>query len=174
MNFEAQLVDSSRLIADLVTENVGNNPSHFNELMELSFGAKHKISMRASRVAVFCVQKFPYLIEPYLDKIIFSLPDDESVRKNFMKILAETNLKFNEDQLGILFDTCFEILLNDKSTVANKIYSMEILYKISEIEPDLKIELISAIEDQIPKGSSGVKLFGRKLLKKLYKETQRR
>ena len=101
MNFEAQLVDSSRLIADLVTENVGNNASHFKALIELSFSGKHKIAMRASRVVVFCVEKFPYLIEPYLDRIIYSLPEDESVRKNFMKILAETTLEFNEDQLGI-------------------------------------------------------------------------
>jgi hypothetical protein len=174
MNFEAQLVDSSRLVADLVAENVGNNASHFKELIELSFSGKHKIALRASRAAVFCVQKYKYLIEPYLDRIIYSLPENESVRKNFMKILAETNLEFNEDQMGILVDNCFDILLNNKSTIANKIYSMEVIYNISEKEPDLKIELISAIEEQLPKGSSGVKTVGRRLLNKLYKETQLR
>ena len=171
MNFEAQLVDSSRLIADIVAENVGNNTEHFKELMGLSFNGELKIAMRASRVATFCVEKYPYLIEPYLDKIIYSLPDNESIRKNFLKILAETDLKFNEDQLGILFDNCFEILINDKSSIASKVYCMQILYNISEIEPDLKIELISAIEEQITKGSSGVKVIGRNILKKLYRET---
>ncbi len=82
MDFEAQLVDSSRFIAELVAANVGNNPGHFKKLMEL-------------------------------------------------------------------------------------------LYKISEIEPGLKIELMSAIEEQIPKGSSGIKVIGRRLLKKLHRETER-
>lgn len=173
MDFESQLVDSSRIIAEMVAENVGDNPEHFKKLMELAFSGKEKISMRASRAAIFCIQKYQHLIEPYLDRIIQMLPEDESVRKNFMKILAETPLKFNEEQLGILVDKSFEMLMNDKSSIANKAYSMELLYKISEIEPDLKIELIPVIEEQIPTGSSGVKLIGRRLLKKLYKETGR-
>ena len=173
MDFESQLIDSSRFIADRVAENVGDNPKHFEKLMELAFSGKEKISMRASRAATFCVQKYKHLIEPYLDKIIHILPEDESVRKNFMKILAETPLEFNEEQLGILVETCFEMLLNDKSSIANKAYSMELLYKISKLEPDLKTELIAAIEEQIPLGSSGVKLIGRRLLKKLYQETGR-
>lgn len=171
MNFEAQLVDSSRIIADMVAENVGDNQDHFNKLMELSFRGKPKISMRASRVATLCVEKHPHLIEPHLDRIIYYLPTDESIRKNFLKVLAETSLSFNEDQLGYLFDNCFEILISEKSSIASKAYSMHILYNISQIEPDLKIELISAIEEEVPKGSSGIKYIGRAILKKLYKET---
>ncbi len=171
MNFEAQLVDSSRIIADMVAENAGNNKEHFKELMRLSFDGKPKIAARASRVATLCVEKYPYLIEPYLDKIINSLPENESIKKNFLKILGEADIKYNEDQLGILFDNCFEILVNDISSIASKVYSMQILYNISEVEPDLKIELISAIEEQIPRGSSGVKYFGRSILKRLYMET---
>jgi hypothetical protein len=171
MDFESQLVDSSRLIAEIVAENVGDNPEHFKKLMELSFSGKEKISMRASRVAIFCIQKYPHLIDPYLNKIIRKLPEDESVRKNFMKILAETPLDFSEEQLGILVETCFEMLMNDRSSIANKVYSMELLYKISELEPDLKTELIAAIEEQIPASSSGVKTIGQRLLKKLYRET---
>jgi hypothetical protein len=173
MDFESQLVDSSRFIAETVAANVGDNPVYFKKLMDLAFSGKNKVSMRASRAAIFCVEKHPHLIVPYLNKIIKLLPDDESVRKNFMKILAETPLDFTEDQLGILVDSCFEMLLNDKFSIANKVYSMELLYKISEIEPGLKIELISAIEEQIPKGSSGIKAIGKGLLKKLYRETGR-
>jgi hypothetical protein len=173
MDFESQLVDSSRFIAEMVAANVGNDPASFKKLMDLALGGKNKVSMRASRAAIFCVKKHPHLIEPYLDKIIRLLPDEESVRKNFLKILAETPLDFTEDQLGILVESCFEMLLNDKSTIANKAYSMELLYKISEIEAGLKIELMSAIEEQIPRGSSGIKVIGKRLLKKLYRETGR-
>ena len=171
MNFEEQLVDSSRIIADMVAGNVGDSEEHFKALMELSFSGKPKIAMRASRVATICVEKYPFLIKPYLDRIIYSLPNDESIKKNFLKVLAETDLKFTEEQLGYLFDNCFEMLINDKSSIATKVYCMQILYNVSEVEPDLKIELISAIEEQVPKGSSGVKYFGKAILKKLYRET---
>jgi hypothetical protein len=173
MDFEFQLVDSSRFIAEMVAANVGNDPARFKKLMDLAFSGKNKVSMRASRAAIFCVEKHPHLIVPYLDKIIRLLPDNESVRKNFMKILAETPLDFTEDQLGILVEYCFEMLMSDKYTIANKVYSMELLYEISEIEPGLKIELMSAVEEQIPRGSSGIKVIGKRLLKKLYRETGR-
>ena len=47
--------------------------------MDLAFSGKNKVSMRASRAAIFCVEKHPHLIVPYLNKIIKLLPDDESV-----------------------------------------------------------------------------------------------
>ena len=45
---------------------------------------------------------------------------------------------------------------------------MQILAEIAETEPDLKPELISVIEEQIPRGSAGIKAQGKKILKKLY------
>jgi hypothetical protein len=44
---------------------------------------------------------------------------------------------------------------------------MEILYKISLFIPDLKDELASTIEDQIEKGSTGLKHRGKEVLKRM-------
>jgi hypothetical protein len=53
---------------------------------------------------------------------------------------------------------------------AVKMFSMNILYNISEAEPDLKPELAAVIEDQLPKGTPGLKNSGQKMLKKLYRQ----
>jgi hypothetical protein len=53
---------------------------------------------------------------------------------------------------------------------AIKVHAMQILYDISQKEPDLKPEVISAIELAIQEGTTGVKNRGRRMLKKLYKE----
>jgi hypothetical protein len=55
--------------------------------------------------------------------------------------------------------------------VALKAYSLEILYQISNKEPELKNELIFAVLDWSDKNSGAFKTFSEKILKKLYKET---
>jgi hypothetical protein len=47
---------------------------------------------------------------------------------------------------------------------------MEVLYRISQVEPDLKKELADSIEWRLHEESAGFKSRGRKLLTKLYSE----
>ena len=49
---------------------------------------------------------------------------------------------------------------------------MEIIYKISQLYPEIKNELISTVENMMPRSSFGIKSRGRKLLKKLYREVE--
>jgi hypothetical protein len=63
--------------------------------------------------------------------------------------------------------------LNDPAeAIALKIYAMTILYKISNAYPAIKPELISSIENEIPKNSAAVISRGKRILKKLYKEVK--
>jgi hypothetical protein len=50
---------------------------------------------------------------------------------------------------------------------------MEILYRISEIEPDLKPELADSIRMQMIEGTPGIKCCGRRILDRLGKDTIR-
>jgi hypothetical protein len=65
---------------------------------------------------------------------------------------------------------CFDWLVSAKESVAVKVYAMEILYRISQVEPELKKELADSIEWRISEGTPGFKHRGLKTLKKLYKE----
>jgi len=53
-----------------------------------------------------------------------------------------------------------------------KVYAMEILYKVSQFYPDIQSELISTIEDQLPRSTVAVKSRGKQVLAKLYKQTR--
>jgi hypothetical protein len=54
--------------------------------------------------------------------------------------------------------------------VAVKMFSMEILYRISQEEPGIKKELTDSIEMRMPEELPGFRSHGKKLLKKLYRE----
>ena len=71
---------------------------------------------------------------------------------------------------GELMNICFDWLISPRESVAVKVYAMEILYRLSEIEPELKKELADSIEWRITEGTPGFKNRGVKTLKKLYKE----
>ncbi len=92
------------------------------------------------------------------------------LKRGIAKILSEQNYNYDEDTAGRLVHTCFEWLNDPLKPIALKIYSMTILYKISNTYPDIKPELISSIENEIPKNSAAIKGRGRRILKRLYKE----
>jgi hypothetical protein len=168
LSIKDQLVDSSRTVIELVSAGIGNNTELFGETMEIAFREKQPVSSRAARVIQLCVERNRNLVLPYLNTIIFDMPEDEGPRRSFLKILADLRYEYNEDQKGILTNLCFDWIQSVDQSVAIKVYCMQILAKIAASEPDLKPELISVIEEQIPKGSAGIRAQGKKILKKLY------
>jgi hypothetical protein len=51
-------------------------------------------------------------------------------------------------------------------------FSMEILYRISQQEPEMKKELADSIEWRMQEETPGFRTHGKKLLKQLYRELQ--
>jgi hypothetical protein len=75
-----------------------------------------------------------------------------------------------EEQLGLLITLCFDWLTSSKESVAVKMFSMEILYRISQQEPEMKKELADSIEWRMQEETPGFRAHGKKLLKQLYRE----
>jgi hypothetical protein len=113
----------------------------------------------------------PELIAPYLEEIIDLLPQfrHDGLKRHSMRILARSPLP-DERRLGKLIQICFDWLLSPKEAEAAKIYCMEILFRITRIEPDLKKELADSIEWRMNEETSGFKNHGQKLINKLYVE----
>ena len=61
-------------------------------------------------------------------------------------------------------------LSSASESVAVKVYSMEILYQVSQSEPDLKKELADSIEWRLDEENAGFRNKGSKILKKLSRE----
>jgi hypothetical protein len=110
------------------------------------------------------------MIYPFLSRIVDSLNqiDNESTLRSFLRIISFSDIgKISLRQHGVLADHCFNNLRSGFSAIAVKAYSMEILYKLVIIYPELGNELSAQINLLQVDGSAGIKARGQMILKKL-------
>ncbi len=168
MNFYKALdTDSSRAVADIVTEAVGDNPIYFKEVLDLALQDIPKISMRAGRVVLFCSEKHPELLKPYLRQLIKNIPKikNEGTLRTILRLIIMFPEIKNENDISLLLEKGFDYIQGKRYSVAIKVYAMEILYNISKQYPEILNELIAVVKSQIPFSSAGFKakakiLFG--------------
>lgn len=172
MELKDLLFDSSRRTADIAVGIIGDNPELFGQFVALAMLDKGPFAMRAARVVQLAGYKHPELIRPYTKELIlkFNSFRNDGLRRSILKIFSESSLDPDEESIGILVDICFTCLLNPAEKPAMKTYAMVILHKITRFYPDIIPELISTIEDQMPKSSAAIKAVGRQTLTKLYKQ----
>jgi hypothetical protein len=163
-------LQSSRLHADMIADKIEEDPDVFDQVWKIMLEEKHPVSMRAAWSLTIFAKKHPYYIEPLASRVIEALKKtrSDSVRRCLLSLL--TIAKLSEDDSGYLFDYCFRIIESPSAAIAQKAYSMTILYNISEMEPDLKPELIALFESQLDDEHGGVIARSRILLKKLYRD----
>jgi hypothetical protein len=164
------MVENSRRNTDLIADLVYNKPDLFDELVSIYLQNEEPVSRRAVWVVDTVAEKLPHLIDRYLESIAEALPrfEHDGLKRLSLRMLSRSPLP--QKHLGELMNLCFDWLVSPKESVAVKIYAMEILYRISQVEPDLKKELADSIEWRIGEGTPGFKHRGLKTLKKLYKE----
>jgi len=164
------MVETSRRNTDLIADLVYNHPDLFDELVSIYLRNEEPVSRRAVWVVDTVAEKLPQLLDRYLESIVEALPrfKHDGLKRGSLRMLARS--PFPENHLGKLMNLCFDWLVSPKESIAVKIYAMEILYRISQDEPELKKELADSIEWRITEGTPGFKNRGLKTLKKLYKE----
>jgi hypothetical protein len=139
-------------------------------LFEYSLSSDKKLAFRASWTLTKVCDRFPELIYPYLEQIVENLSkiDNESSLRSFLRIISLSELeKISSRHQGLLADFCFRALNSGFSAIAVKAYSMEILYKLSLVYPELANELSISIGMLMEDGSAGITSRGRAILKKL-------
>jgi len=158
--------------AEWVATSAIENPAIFKKLYEYSFSSDKKLAFRASWTLSKVCDKFPDLIYPYLPDIINRLGeiDNESTQRSFLRIISLSDFaRISVKHHGILAEHCFAALKSGFSAIAIKAYSMEILYNLVVIYPELLNELTSTINLLEGEGSAGVIARGTMILKKLAK-----
>lgn len=165
-----ELIDSWDNLEILIAE-IGNNPEYFDLLMDITLNSTDKNSWRAAYIADKIHDNNPELIYPYLKTIISILKTlkDLSKKRHFLKLLSMNDLPKN--QFGFLVDFCLNTLSSSEPP-AVRVHAMQILFNISETEPELKPELIQIIEQEIEyRSTAGIISRGTKILNKLRKQT---
>ena len=156
--------------ADWIATSAIENPAIFRKLLDYSHSPDKKLAFHASWTLSKVCDKFPEIILPFLSQIVDSLGkiDNESTLRSFLRIISLTDMaEINTNRHGLLADFCFIQLNSGFSAVAVKAYSMEILYRLSLIYPELATELSASIVILMEDGSAGITSRGRMILKKL-------
>jgi 8-oxo-dGTP diphosphatase len=156
--------------AEWVATSAIENPAIFIKLFEYSHSSDKKLAFRASWTLTKVCDRLPELIYPYLSQIVDNLAaiESESTLRSFLRIISLSDLeKINARQHGLLADFCFSKLNSGFSAIAIKAYSMEIIYRLALIYPELANELSATINMLKGEGSAGVVARGHMIIKKL-------
>ena len=156
--------------AEWIAESAIGNSEILKKLLEYSFSDDRKLAFRASWTLTKVSDKYPGIISSDMPVMIDALDklDNESVQRSFLRIISLSDIdKISARQHGILADHCFELLKSGFSAIAVKAYSMEIIYKLAMIYPELANELSATIGMLQGEGSAGILARGHIILKKL-------
>jgi len=156
--------------AEWIATSAIENPAIFLKLFEYSCSPDKKLAFRASWTLTKACDRFPELFHPYLEQIVGMLGEinNESTLRSFLRILSLNDFnRINSRRHGLIVDFCFKSLNSASSAIAIKVYSMEILYRLSLIYPELANELSTSIRILMEDGSAAIVARGRMMLRKL-------
>lgn len=156
--------------AEWIAASAIENPAILRKLFDYSYSGDRKLAFHSSWTLSKLFDSNPRLIHPYLDIMTDRLDQvsHESARRSFLRILSLTDTRLVRMGLhGKLADYCLNALNSPFSAVAIKAYSMEILYRLALLYPELANELSASISMLHEESSSGVLARGRIILKKL-------
>ena len=156
--------------AEWVAESAAGNVEILKKLLEYSFSDDKKLAFRASWTLSKVFDRYPEMLNPDLERMIETLDslENESVQRSFLRMISHGDLdKISIRHHGILADHCFKMLKSGFSAIAVKAYSMEIIYKLALIYPELANELSATIQMLQGEGSAGILARGHLILKKL-------
>lgn len=162
-------IETSRRSSDLLVDLVGQRPELFERLVAIYLSLKEPESRRAAWVVDIISEANPGIADKYVPDIIRLLPEfnHDGLKRHSLRILSHTPLP-PEELLGQLITICFDWLVSAREAVAVKVYAMDLLYRISAYEPDIRKELADSIEWRMNEETNGFKAHGRKVLKKLH------
>jgi len=158
----------SKAQCDRIVKYIGNDPGRFKALVAVFLAGPYRITQRAAWPLSYCVEDHPQLIHPHLKAIIRNLKSPglhNAVKRNTVRLMQF--IAIPRSLQGQAAAICFEFFQNPREPVAVRVFSMSVLARIAEDQPELKNELKIMIEDQLPFGTAGFLSRARRVLKQL-------
>ncbi len=160
----------SAVEADWYAGSAADSPEMMNTLISFTFSANGRLSSRASWILGKLADRKPEALLPFMNRFIDGLSGirNDSTMRSVLRILSLTDpVRIGTDRHGLLADYCFNALNSGFTTIAIKAYSMDILYNLVQIYPELTNELTLSLSMTRESESSGIKAKGKMILKKL-------
>lgn len=156
---------------EFITLEIPKSPAHYSALMEIALHSADPVSWRAAYLVDKIHETRPELIVPFIQRIIGQLEHETSLSKkrHFLKQISLNEIPRNRQ--SFLYDYSLKTFTSEKGPIAVRVNAMQILYNISEAEPDLKPELLAIIENEMEHHpTAGILSRGKKLAKKLHSQ----
>lgn len=168
--------DFSKLIEswdyfELLIHQLNSEPSLEPDFMKFALYNEHPNGWRALYVIDKIYDKHPDWIQPYVPEMIDRLKSEthHGKKRHLLRLISFHEIQAEDS--GFLVDYCLGVFTSQKEPVANRVHAMQVLYNISEKEPDLKPELLEIIQQQIEfHPTPGIRSRGSKLSKKLFQQ----
>ncbi|KAB2925146.1 MAG: hypothetical protein F9K22_04445 [Bacteroidetes bacterium] len=146
---------------------VGAEPDRFAAAMRAMLGEDIVLARRASWVVTLCVERFPFLAEPWLGEMLrmAEMPDD-ALQRNMMRSFQFVRIPARRQ--GRVYNAAFSLLTSPRTSIAAKAFSITVLANIAEQEPDLARELLMVLDEMLAHPlSAGVLSRARKTVRRL-------
>jgi len=153
----------------LLLQELNANPSLVPSFVKLALNNNHPNGWRALYIVDKLCDTHPDWIEPYMPEMIEQLKTEthHGKKRHLLKLISQN--KIHLENSGFLVDYCLRVFTSSGEPVANRVHAMQVLYNISEEEPDLKPELLEIIQQEIEfHPTPGIRSRGTKLAQKLF------
>lgn len=147
------------------------NPEYIPTLMKVALYSNKPNSWRALYLADKLHAIHPEQIIPYIPEMTEQLRMEKhhGKKRHFLKLISQNKLIPNAS--GFLLDYCLNTFTSGKEPIANRVHAMQILFNISETEPELKPELHAIISQEMEiHPTPGILSRGKKLSQKLQRQ----
>jgi len=168
-DYKSKLVDSSRLLADILVEDIDNSEEKVNEMMSVALLDNYPVSMRTARILTLCAEKNSTLIHIHTMLQSLQIVKVTGVRRGFLQILSKLPECLDEDSLGILTDLAFQWMNNPKEAISIRYYSIQFGLYVVKKYPEIKAEFISILESMMMEDSAVLKAKCRNTIRLLNK-----
>jgi hypothetical protein len=150
---------------------VGKDAGRFGKLMVLFLREDEEIVRRAAWVIGHCAEAYPELMKPWLKPLIKKMKQPKAhcaVKRNGVRILQFVDIP--RSLQGTLADLCFSYLASIDEPIAVRTFSMTVLAKIANDEPDLQKEIETTVRQMMPYSTPAFISRARKVFKNIRKE----
>ena len=149
---------ASRANSNQVVAMVGENPELYKELVELIIENESPVAEKAAWAMNHCFENGTGNFDAYYPEMTRILPDEnysDSIKRNIVRVLQFKQIP--EKYQATVIDSCFGLVINKKTAVAVKAFSLGVLENMVKLYPELKNELKVCVEELMPTASSGLK-----------------
>jgi len=140
-------------------------PELITTFLQLIYLEEEPVSRRAAWSLRLLFDSSPKTLEPYYNEFIAQLENIKSppILRSLLAIISK--IRVEEQWHGYLIQYTSEAIMNPKTEIATKAFSMDIFFQIAKNQPDLFYELEQMIDYIYPESSRGVQNKCRNQLK---------